>query len=512
MHIFDKTIENIYKKPAAVPHPFKIREMTIGDLHANLIKLLYGLLRHQIISMIDEDFYHLVELNKIKPQAWSPAFITEFKQAVRRFKVVNKGVLVRLLGDDVADRWPVFDLAMLWFFEEFTNQDGLLQIHLSNHGYEFITYMEAKINHPELPLQQFSPDYTFTMFNQHKNIFTASLANMHYALFKNLITLDEVKSLYQTIYRPLLRVMTYSQCPETYEVHFFSHAEVGLETIDALGACFDVDCRKKTSDHLMSVLDQHNFLFQQRYAFSNQIIKQCGFDVTKTNAPLSKLTAFAHLVWRRPNLSMPMTTPGQLPSEDVHTGGKQVTTRWFHGHHGCSQNTPYSCTLESLSGQYSYDYKLKDQFMLEREYIDLVSEHLPREMLIYEYDVIPKVRALLSTLPEVFKSFVDTQFEQLWLLTFRFVIKSAQLQQHDMTNFLNERWTLVHCITILLPNLTIKERQSQEREIINHLQLPLNPIFKRYEQWVAKSEVSQVALSPSEPPTELSTLSKPGLF
>ncbi len=470
MHTLSIQQVNIYKKPVPIEHAFKITEATIGDLHGNIIKFVYFLIKQGIILMDDAEFYRLVELYKTDPHVWTQDYIDELACAVKSFVVINKDVLVRLLGDDVADRGQL-DITILWFLAEFVRQGGLVQIHVSNHGFEFITYMESYLLNPaaqEIPLERFA------LLGRHENQYTVSLANLHFILKKEWVSKEQVRHLYETVYRPLLRVMTYSICPTTGETHLFSHAESGLETLTALGEYFDVDCTKHTVKNIIDSIEVKNHLFQKKYASVNQITISGCYNIKEMSNPLTKFSAMAHLVWRRVDYPERIHSPGELEYDTLNPDEPPRRIKWFHGHDRYVQNPLHSFSLDCASGLPTRNH----ENCLEN-YVDLVSDHLPQAMLIYNRITLPRLQELLSDVPEASQLDLSVLLNNLWRFIYRFVVMETHLQQNDRAAFEEKRERLVKEMVMLTPHETRMDALFQEEDMLDCLKLPVKAILLR---------------------------------
>lgn len=469
MHILSTQHVNIYKKPVPIEHEFKITEATIGDLHANVIKLIYFLIRNGIIFMDDDIYNRLVELYKTPPDQWTQEYIDELADVVKSFLVINKEVLVRLLGDEVADRGPL-DISILWFLAEYVKQGGLIQIHVSNHGFEFITYMESYLLRPASAQ---NPVKEFALFGLYDNKFTVSLANLHFIFHKGWVSIAHLRHLYETVYRPLLRVMTYSICPETGETHLFSHAESGLETLNALGEYFGFDCTQRTIKNITEAIDAYNHLFQKKYASVNRITIDGCYEMTEMNSPLSKISVMAHLVWRRTNNPEWITSPGQLEYGGSNPEESPRKIKWFHGHDKLVQKTGHSFTLDSDAGlpRGNPDDAVK--------YIDLVSDHLPQAMLIYKHTTQPQLKKLMINVSEKSKDDIAILWDMLWGLMFRFVVTVTHLQPSEKIVFEDEKESLLNEMLDLVPAQSRMDRLLLEGHLRDSLAVPLEDIFLR---------------------------------
>lgn len=480
MHIVTKTLVNIYKKPVPIQHPFKVTEATIGDLHANVIKVIYFLIKNSIIFMEDADFDQLVKLYKTPHDQWSERFLLELFIAVRAFVVIDKKVLVKLLGDETADRYPNLDVTFLKFLAEYRSQGGLIQIHASNHGLEFVTYMEFSLqlgDVSEIPLN------AFALYGKHGNGFSASLANMHAALLQQWVSLEKVKDLYETMYRPVLRVMTTSISPTTHETHFFSHAEAGLETIDALSECFGVPIPKPTLTSIIAAIDMNNDVFQKKYAFVNRISYQGCYCMSEMGNPLSAKSAMAHLTWRRPGEHAPISSPAELVYDESSPVESLRPVKWFHGHDATPHQAEHSFTLDCRSGMppTPATRRVGDEDDGENgedealDYIDLVSDHLPQSMLIYQTDTLPKLQALLLGVPEDATLILNNLLDRLWRSMFQYVVAADHILRVEKAKLESERKTLIKEMVRLLSHLTADESALHEKKMLDCIRPLLNP-------------------------------------
>ncbi len=490
MHLLFKEKLNIYQKPTPITHPFKVTQVTIGDLHANIIKLIYFLIRNGIISMDDAVYSRLVDLYKANQSTWSESYLQELCTSLKSFVVINKHVLVRIIGDDVCDR-GMLDLSLLWFLEEFVEQQGLVQIHVSNHGFEFITYYELNIHNR---FDELKDTDVFSLYGRYQNVFSKSLSHLDFILKQGWIDWDTLQRLYESIYRPLLRVMTYSICPNTLETHLFSHAECGLETISCIGEHFGLaDSPNPTIARIINTIEFINLQFQVRYANVNNICKLSAsgsgfYHNILVDSPLNSLSAINHLVWRRANDPLPpLLTPEKLsfrPEGDVSC----KPLGWFHGHCDLTKDTGHTFTLDSACGK-----STPDELSTEDElYIDLVSDHVPISMLSYNEEAKKMLEEYLPLLTAQHKPTLVQLLDDLWNATFRLVTLTVTADLSCFTECAQVRKDLIPQITQLIVDSAKSNHGTLLDSISSRLNLPLRAAYARaasHSQPTATSEL-----------------------
>ena len=85
-------------------HFDKGAQISIGDLHGNALKLIWFLLKHNVIGNISEQEYNrFVKLYEKDPKEVNKNDIQWFNLFIKKIKV-NQGGTIRLLGDELADR------------------------------------------------------------------------------------------------------------------------------------------------------------------------------------------------------------------------------------------------------------------------------------------------------------------------------------------------------------------------------------------------------------------------
>lgn len=305
---------DIYKQPSntKIYQTSKDEQLTMGDLHANAIKLLFFLYKHNIIEFNDTkdekssydtlvEIYNKLptdnpeqlkilftysinettgELKILPPQKEAFEFIWKKfkagqisvlnKQDLDKFsdiltnKITIKNIpnLIRLMGDETADRGAC-DLFVLYLLLMMHIKQIPYEILLSNHSLEFILAYE-KLAHPLASKLGFEHMVHFT---------AASMLALQILLDTKLVTKETLFYLLDTVYKPYLKLLSYSLSEDGTHISIFSHAAIGLgqqNIIKALALKLGVTYDDTTAIHLAETIDRINDQFQQ-YASQNKI-------------------------------------------------------------------------------------------------------------------------------------------------------------------------------------------------------------------------------------------------
>lgn len=256
-------------------------EVTIGDLHGNALKFIYFLIRQRILIMSKTDYRNIIKIYNKPADQLVKKDLNDFIKILNNARI-NKSVKIRLLGDELADRGnnDYFTLKII----EKMSQEISLEILCSNHGLDFINYIESGFK--ELFFSIFAPP-------------TESLINLHLLIEKNLVTKSEIEKIVSQHYIPHLKLLSYDMNEENKCIVLFSHAPIGLRTVEALAAEFKVNYDEK---NLPQTIDAINTAFtaicenkQVAETSKFKLAKKNGLDVM--NLPLSY--AFLRTVWGR---------------------------------------------------------------------------------------------------------------------------------------------------------------------------------------------------------------------
>lgn len=232
----------------------KLAEVTVGDLHGNMIKLLYFLVRYGIANISSDDYDKLLKIYQTPLENIDKECLIQFNNILDRI-VFQKGRMIRLLGDELADR-GANDYFTLKLLEKLQLNKVPVEILLSNHSVEFIESYENE-------------DRFHTTMVPYEGI-CHSIESLQRLVDKEVISREEVLELANVGYKPALRALSYSLNEDQSEITIYSHAGIGLETIEKLAKSLNVPYLDSSAKKLAATIDNINRVFQG-YATTNTV-------------------------------------------------------------------------------------------------------------------------------------------------------------------------------------------------------------------------------------------------
>lgn len=222
-------------------------QITIGDLHGNSMKLMFMLITHGIASNINEsDYSKLVEIYLTPTRNLTKEHIDEFNQILSKIEFSTDS-LIRLIGDELADRGSN-DYFTLKILEKLYENNVPVEIIASNHSIEFILACEKQ-------------DNFYTPILNYK--YASSMENLQYLVNKEIVTREEILTIANSNYKPTLRAISYSLNENQKEITIYSHAGIGLNTIEYLAQKLEVEYIDTSARELAQTIDNINLRFQQ---------------------------------------------------------------------------------------------------------------------------------------------------------------------------------------------------------------------------------------------------------
>lgn len=239
-------------------------EYTIGDLHGNAIKLLYFLIKQNVVKNINgNDYNKLIGIYKKPVANIEKNDLNLFKKILKNIKCTkNKNSIVRLVGDELADRGSN-DYFTLKILQKLHEQGIRLEILISNHSAEFIkAYKLQQVN----PRNKFSSRYLEARF-------ITSMINLQILIDKKLVDKKEVFAIYQTVYKPNLKLISYTLSSKNgkEEIVLYTHAPAGLNSIQSITSEFDIPYKDGKLTELTETIDSINTEFQKEYVQIDEI-------------------------------------------------------------------------------------------------------------------------------------------------------------------------------------------------------------------------------------------------
>lgn len=273
---------DIYQHPTTINTHANHNQITIGDLHANAIKFIFILIKEGILKLEEQsDFQKLVNIYNKLPIAHNKTFalyrdgVVDGKHAmhaqcrkayldakndpiltkedIATFKTIlanstipeeSRKKLIRLIGDETGDR-GANDIFILLLLQKLNNEEIPYEILASNHGSEFI-----------MAYEKYETDDHILDFQR------ASLLALQLLIQNGTIDQKTVDDLINTVYKPSLTLLSYTLSNNESEITLFSHAGIGLNTIQGLAKKFNVAYKDDTAKDLALTIERINEKFK----------------------------------------------------------------------------------------------------------------------------------------------------------------------------------------------------------------------------------------------------------
>lgn len=278
---------------------------------------------------------HLVDLNKgLLERKSFFAFLCQFNEFMGHLEIANRDSLVRLIGDELADRGSCdyFTLCLLDFLRE--NQVKVITL-VSNHSNEFITAYERLITEDNFSPLQHVNDYQKPSFLGLKHLIEQEISN------------EEIKNLVNQSYKPTLKLIDYTLNQDG--IRLFTHAPIKFNFIKVLANNFEVVYKMDTKEELARTLDQINMKFQQIvdrnevHQFFNTDINSIEDIKNMTDEEIEKWPLI-YLTWNR--WSDAKDTLEDIPDR---VNGYNVT--YVHGHDDYQSKLFHVINLDTYVGK-----------------------------------------------------------------------------------------------------------------------------------------------------------------
>ncbi|MDF1646062.1 MAG: hypothetical protein P1U61_03635 [Legionellaceae bacterium] len=247
----------VFERVDLSKHPQKndttLTQVTLGDLHSNAMKLLHTLVRYGVCEFRALKFRKLSKLYDLKnpTEADKQAFLALFRE---EFKVKNTDILVRLIGDIVADRGQN-DLYVLTILDVLREKGVRVSTLISNHDVDLIRAYEAYKKKGGV----FGQSGTATIASD----FTRSIQVLEKSIGDGkAISSAEFERLMEETYLPSLKLIDYSLSEDApKKITIFSHAPIDLEVIEQMANKFGVVYKAETVEALAQTMDAINQKF-----------------------------------------------------------------------------------------------------------------------------------------------------------------------------------------------------------------------------------------------------------
>lgn len=317
--------------------------LTIGDLHANPILLIYFLQKNNIISM-DENTYkyiyilykEIAEQQKLDRNVWTPALKEKYEEFIDILKkiVVNPcKIKIRFLGDELADRGEC-DLFIMLIFSKLHQSNILFSILVSNHGIAFLSSIQYILYQKCLDETK-TPIYPEDM---------PSFLGLQKLVHQDLISKEFLHQWLERVYLPHLELLDYGLSRDLNTFYIFTHAAMGLQQLKALADEYQVHWCDENVNELALSLKNMKKIFQNSKKI--ELMNLFRTDALEAEEKLISLHLVDTVFWRDLiwNRKYEITRPFNFHSYRVFN---------VHGHdQSCKENHDYFISLDSYLGKY----------------------------------------------------------------------------------------------------------------------------------------------------------------
>lgn len=215
--------------------------------------------------------------------------VEKFEHFMEQLTVVDKKALVRLIGDELADRGSndYFTLRVLSLLK---SAGVAVHVTISNHSNEFITAYE-----------RLAKKQGFIAKGDISNSQKMSFVGLKLLMDEKLVTEADVRKLVNDAYKPTLRVIDYELSDDG--INLFSHAPVSFEMIKHVATKMKVAYADSSKEALAATIDKINTKFAQ-VVKENRVHEWCNSNNNELEA--DNMTAqqmqdypLINLIWNR---------------------------------------------------------------------------------------------------------------------------------------------------------------------------------------------------------------------
>ena len=259
----------------------EVGHVAVGDMHGNALKLIYTLIEENILDIDQGDYTKIKTIYDKKVGDLTKSDIAQFKSIVESCGVNRKKSLT-LIGDELADRGKN-DYFTLMVFKKLHESAFDFDVVISNHANEFIN------------------DYERSQFTGKARLGKGqgrSLGNMHKLIHRRIIEEEDVREMVNSSYKERVKGISYTLSDDG-NITLFTHAPVGLETVESIANFFKIPYKDNTREALINTIDEVNEKINQLFNEKKlgQLFTSQRYSAKKGPIPLSK--PLYRLIWNR---------------------------------------------------------------------------------------------------------------------------------------------------------------------------------------------------------------------
>ena len=262
--------------------------------------------------------------------------VGQCNKLLEQFEVTDKDTLVRLIGDELADRGSCdyFTLRMLDFLHK--NKVDV-NITVSNHSIEFITAYENSFNSKNKELKPLG-----TISDSQKS----SFVGLKMLVDQKIVTTDEISKIVNQSYKSSLKLIDYT-LSET-GINIITHAPAVFDIIKNTAESFKIPYDDSSKESLARTIDKINNRFStmvQQNKVSELSPDLSTINIDHMNPKERAAHPFVYLIWNRWN-------EGKESDEARPAKHNGYDVTYTHGHDNFQSPLPQVINLDTECGKF----------------------------------------------------------------------------------------------------------------------------------------------------------------
>ncbi|MGL6029253.1 MAG: Dot/Icm T4SS effector Wip [Legionella sp.] len=274
--------------------------------------------------------------------------VEKFEHFMEQLTVVDKKALVRLIGDELADRGSndYFTLRVLGLLK---SAGVVVHVTISNHSNEFITAYE-----------RLAKKQGFSAKDDIGDLQKMSFVGLKLLMEQGLVTEADVSKLVNDAYKPTLRVIDYELSDDG--INLFSHAPVSFEMIKHVAAKMKVAYADSSKEALAATIDKINTKFMQEVN-ENCVHEWCKMTDDEQDQELNRDNMTAQQMQDYPliNLIWNRWTDAKDIAEARPANHNGYKINYLHGHDGHQSKYANVVNLDTDCGKRARSEASKNQ-------------------------------------------------------------------------------------------------------------------------------------------------------
>ncbi len=280
------------------------KQISLGDLHASSLKLLYALVRHGFLNISEKDYSKFSKLY-YKESQYTKSDIDEVRRIIAQAQVnpAAQNAMLTLIGDLIADRGKN-DYFVLLLLKKLRDNHIPVDILISNHDAEFIRLYEKKFN-----ANKTQSHFDESLLGEQAQ----SATNLQTLINNGIVSHEEVADLVESSYKPSLKAISYSYDKEADKITIYSHGKIDCENIQNMANKLGTTFYGTKPAELARTIDQINVAFE-KHVRTNTVSDLINIDKLSQNeinfgTMDPKAFPFAHLIWNRKTANLNRNVP-----------------------------------------------------------------------------------------------------------------------------------------------------------------------------------------------------------